>query len=253
MGPAPKCHFVPRLPNGCPKIPKVGIPATLGAHNFVWRLRKFSNFMWHATYTQGNRGDSRLLVVGSPSFGHNLCFKCPNGSCNPILDIYVPRTDQWYEEFLNSNRFWPLQSLSKDSEVHEDSNSQSGNSLGSVRVPSRTLSYTPKNMRCDSWVALLARTLASLCLGCKLKARVATSMTTSMSQRYFRFIFVVINVFMSSFTFTTKVLYFARTYLARENMEFHLVFTLCGNFNPLVSNNLRKVQYSKCLFGVNDK
>jgi hypothetical protein len=78
-------------------------------------------------------------------------------------------------------------------------------------------------------------------------------MTTSMSQRYFRFIFVVINVFMSSFTFTTKVLYFARTYLTRENMEFHLVFTLCGNFNPLVSNNLRKVQYSKCLFGVNDK
>jgi hypothetical protein len=78
-------------------------------------------------------------------------------------------------------------------------------------------------------------------------------MTTLMSQRYLRFIFVVINVFMSSFTFTTKVLYFARTYLAKENMEFHLVFTLCGNFNPLVSNDLRRMQCSKCLFGVNDK
>jgi len=26
------------------------------------------------------------------SFGHNLCFKYPNGLYNPILDIYVPRT-----------------------------------------------------------------------------------------------------------------------------------------------------------------
>jgi hypothetical protein len=55
--------------------------------------------MSHATCMQGNRGDSRLLVVenqianliSDPSFGHNLCFKCPNGSCEPILDIYVPR------------------------------------------------------------------------------------------------------------------------------------------------------------------
>jgi hypothetical protein len=54
--------------------------------------RKLSNDMWHATYMQVNRGDSQLLVVGSqinnltpdPSFGHNLCFKYPNGSCKPI-------------------------------------------------------------------------------------------------------------------------------------------------------------------------
>ncbi len=53
--------------------------------------------MWHATCTQGNQGDSQLLIVESQidnltpslSFGHNLCFKCPNGSCKPILDIYV--------------------------------------------------------------------------------------------------------------------------------------------------------------------
>jgi len=53
------------------------------------------NIMLHDTYTQGNQGDSRLLVVRSqivnltpgPSFGHNLCFKCPNWSCEPILDI----------------------------------------------------------------------------------------------------------------------------------------------------------------------
>jgi hypothetical protein len=56
--------------------------------------------MWHATYTQVNQGDSWFLVVKSEissldlnfSFGHNLCFKYPNGSCKPILDIYVLRT-----------------------------------------------------------------------------------------------------------------------------------------------------------------
>ncbi len=35
MGLAPKCHFVPKLPSGGPKIPKVGTLATLGAHNFA--------------------------------------------------------------------------------------------------------------------------------------------------------------------------------------------------------------------------
>jgi hypothetical protein len=71
--------------------------------------------MWHATCTQGNRGDSWLLVVGSrignltpgPSFGHNLCFKCPNGSCEPILDIYVPRHFQWYKKLFNPMGFDP--------------------------------------------------------------------------------------------------------------------------------------------------
>jgi hypothetical protein len=65
--------------------------------------------MLHATYTNGNRVDSWLLVIGSqivnltpdPSFGHNLCLKCPNGSCEPISNIYVPRALQWYKEQLN--------------------------------------------------------------------------------------------------------------------------------------------------------
>jgi hypothetical protein len=45
-------------------------------------------------------GDSRLLIgkgqIGTftpdPSFGHNFCFKYSNGSCKPILNIYVSRT-----------------------------------------------------------------------------------------------------------------------------------------------------------------
>ncbi len=107
-GLAPKCHFVLGLPSGSPEIPIARTPATLGAHNLHvdlqlrWCLkqscsprRELSNGMSHATWTQGNRGDSQLLVVKSqldnltpgPSFGHNLCVKCSNGSCKPILDI----------------------------------------------------------------------------------------------------------------------------------------------------------------------
>jgi hypothetical protein len=64
---------------------------------------------------QGNWGDSWLLVVGSqtanltpdPSFGHNLGFKCPNGSCELILKIYVPRYFQQYKELLNPIGFDP--------------------------------------------------------------------------------------------------------------------------------------------------
>jgi len=93
---------------GIPKLPKLGLlrlwgPITLCAElRLRWSLkqncsprRELSNGMSHATYTQGNWGDSWLLVVGSqivnltpsPSFGHNLCFRCPNERCNPILDI----------------------------------------------------------------------------------------------------------------------------------------------------------------------
>ncbi len=62
--------------------------------------------MWYRTYTQIN--DSQLLVVGgqignlthNPSFGHKLCLKYSNGSCKPILDIYVPRDLQFYRNFL---------------------------------------------------------------------------------------------------------------------------------------------------------
>ncbi len=97
---------------GVPKFPKLGLlrlwgPITFCVHLWLrWGLKQscnphweLSNGMSYATCTQENQGDSRLLVVGSqivnstpgPSFGHNMCFRCPNGSCEPISDIYVPR------------------------------------------------------------------------------------------------------------------------------------------------------------------
>ncbi len=71
--------------------------------------------MSHTTCTQGNQVDSQLLMVGNqivnltsnPSFGHNLCFRCPNGPCEPILNIYVSIDFQWYKELLNPFGFDP--------------------------------------------------------------------------------------------------------------------------------------------------
>jgi hypothetical protein len=69
----------------------------------------------HAICTQVNQGDPGLLVIGNqignltfnPSFDHNLCFKYPNGSCKPILDIYILRSFQWYKELFNIMSFDP--------------------------------------------------------------------------------------------------------------------------------------------------
>jgi len=70
--------------------------------------------------------------------------------------------------------FWPLQSLLEDSGVHQNSNSQSGSSMGSVKVHSLTLSYILGSMRCDSQASLLACNLANPHLGRKPKAKVVT-------------------------------------------------------------------------------
>jgi len=111
---------------GVPKFPKLQLlqlwdPITLCADLWLrWSLKQIcsprqelSNGMLHATYTQGNRVDSWLLVVGSQignltpnlSFGHNLCFRCPNGSWEPILDIYVSIDFRWYKKIFNQMGF----------------------------------------------------------------------------------------------------------------------------------------------------
>jgi len=78
------------------------------------------------------------------------------------------------QKTLQSNEFRPLKLLSENSKVPRKSNSQSGSSLGSVKVHSFTLSYTPGSMKCDSWASHLAHTFASPCFGCEPKVRVTT-------------------------------------------------------------------------------
>ncbi len=71
--------------------------------------------MSHSACTHQCRVDSRLLVVGgqiasltpSLSFTHNLCCKCPNGSCEVIFDIYASRPFQRYKEHIKARCFDP--------------------------------------------------------------------------------------------------------------------------------------------------
>ncbi len=141
-----------RLPNvilsgnsqvGNPKILEIGTLAILEVDNFLCRLwlrwglkhscsphQELSKDMWHAIYTQVNRSNSHLLMgrnqignlISGLSFSNNLCFTYPSGSCEPILDIYIPRDFQWYKKLFNLINL-PLQSPSKDLEVHQGSNS----------------------------------------------------------------------------------------------------------------------------------
>ncbi len=63
---------------------------------------ELSNAVSHSRIGHREEVDSRPFVVGSqignstpdPSFGHNLCFRCPNEQCEPILDIYAPKAFQ---------------------------------------------------------------------------------------------------------------------------------------------------------------
>jgi len=84
-----------------------------GLKQSCYSRQEISNGVLHTTYTQGSRVDFRLFVVESQtvslilslSFYHNLCFRCPNGSCKPILDIYISITFQWYKELFNAMCF----------------------------------------------------------------------------------------------------------------------------------------------------
>ncbi len=108
-------------------------------------------------------------MTPSLSFGHNLCCKYPNGSCKPILNIYIPKASNDINNF-STQWIWPLQSPSKK----RDSNSQSGSSLGSVGGSFlHTLLHSQKH---EMWFpgSLLGRTFVSPCLGHEPKARVAT-------------------------------------------------------------------------------
>jgi hypothetical protein len=138
--------------------------------------------MLHATCTHENRVNSQLLMIGGQivnlnpglSFGHNLCFKRPNGQCEPILDIYISIDLKLYKEHFKMRSFDSCNRALNIWESFWDSNSQHGSSLGSVRVHSLTLfafsgacDATPG---CPSWPI----TLQPPCLSHEPKARVAT-------------------------------------------------------------------------------
>ncbi len=114
--------------SGVPKLSRFGLPrlwmlitprpklgSGQGLNQSCSFPRELSNGVSHFTCTHQNWVDSRLLVVGSQtanltpglSFDHNLCCRCPNGSCKAILDIYTSRTFQWYQKRSNTRCFDP--------------------------------------------------------------------------------------------------------------------------------------------------
>jgi hypothetical protein len=148
---------------GVPKLPKLELPQLRGPITLCadlqsgWGLKQscsprqdLSNYVLHATCTQGNWVDSWPLVVGSQiinlvsnlSFGHNLCFRCPNGSCEPILDIYVSIIFQRYKDLLNVMGFDYYNRFLKIWESIETLTIKMGVHLG-VWVFIFTLSHTP--------------------------------------------------------------------------------------------------------------
>jgi hypothetical protein len=158
--------------------------------------------MLHAFYSQENRVDSQLFLIKSqtgsltfdPSFGHNLCFKCSNEQYKSILDIYIPRTFQWYNEH---HKPWSFDSWNRSLKFQESTGTPSpkvGVVLGVWGLTpsySLTLSYTPGSVWCDSrasfWPASLwpfcfdfraptwPTPLQPLCLGHEPKARAPSS------------------------------------------------------------------------------
>jgi hypothetical protein len=68
--------------------------------------RELSNSVSYSTCTHPGWVDSQLLVVESQtasltldlSFCRNLCYRCPNGPCEPIFDIYTLLVFQWHKE-----------------------------------------------------------------------------------------------------------------------------------------------------------
>jgi len=64
--------------------------------------RELFNAVSHSRIGHREEVDSRPFAIGSQtgsstpgsSFGHNLCFRCSNEQCEPILDIYAPRSFQ---------------------------------------------------------------------------------------------------------------------------------------------------------------
>jgi hypothetical protein len=143
-GATSKWLFVPRFSRLWVRITSwVNLIAIEGLKQSCSPRRKLSNDMTHITRMKGNWIDSRLLVVENQiadfSFGHNLCYMCSNGRCEPISNIYASIAFQWYKDLFKAMSFDPCNRALKIQKSFWDSNSQHGSSLGSMRVHAFTL------------------------------------------------------------------------------------------------------------------
>jgi hypothetical protein len=112
----------------CPEIVPGGVPGLwelITPDCKVWSQRRLnqtcspcrdlSNDVLQSQFRGREEVDSWLLVVGSQtasltpgrSFAHNLSYRCPNGLCEAIFDIYASRPFQWNQEHPNARCFGP--------------------------------------------------------------------------------------------------------------------------------------------------
>jgi hypothetical protein len=94
----------------------------MSKHGFTRFTMVIPDFEW-------SRVKLASLTLGH-SFGHNLCFKCPNVSCETILNISVSRAFQWYKELFNPMSFDPYNGLLKIQESIETPTPKVGAHLG---------------------------------------------------------------------------------------------------------------------------
>ncbi len=146
-----KWHKFLGLPKWSPEIVLAGLPelwtaitpdcrvrSRRGLNQSCSPRRDLFNAMSHTQIERREEVDSLLLLVGSqtasltpgPSFAHNLGYRCPNGQCEAIFDIYVSKPFQWHKRTPKCEVFWALLSSSKHSGVPEDSKSPTFPSVG---------------------------------------------------------------------------------------------------------------------------
>jgi hypothetical protein len=108
-------------------------------------------------------GESQIAnLISDSSFGHNLCFKYLNGSCEPNLDIYI---EELSNDIRNTSIQWVLTIVIifwKFKNPFETLTPTMGIHLGVWGfTPSHSLHSW--STRCDSRVSLLAHNLATSC------------------------------------------------------------------------------------------
>jgi hypothetical protein len=104
-------------------------------------------------------GSQNANLTPDLSFGHNLCFRCLDGSCNLILYTCASITFQWYKELYEPMGFDPCNHLLKIQKFVGTLTPKMGVHLGvwgfipshSFTLP-RALDVTP---RLPSWFATL--------------------------------------------------------------------------------------------------
>jgi hypothetical protein len=116
-------------------------------------------------------GSQTVNLTPNPSFSHNLCFKCPNRSSKPILDIYVLRAFRWYKELFKTLSFGPYNHLLKIWECTETPSPKVGIALGMWRfIPSQFPTF-PGACSVTPGLPFGPQPYKPLCLGHKYKAR----------------------------------------------------------------------------------